>query len=330
MAVPSSPRWCNCAVHTDPEIEKIDQLEENLSPVNPEILKIRDLISSLELCHHKADKWIYNIVNAIGQGKTQKGLGARSPEQYHSAELIWQEVCDLLSGWCDGETGSTSERTIGNISSSKILEMLGERTPLKEWQVQRVIDKTRSLINWPEPLNDPSRQYQWILLGAGDYDLAFHDRCPGVYKENEDFWYKTVRTIIHDKVDGENADISLGLAIDMLWPCHWRFITNLQIVLEAIGGKLYPEKPFAACGRNLGLLPDREHVEKISKTLARFNNDEQGNDEIDNQLLKMLGEPTEEKRWLVASLDKTIRLQLDPPDEMRALAKLDGPAWIKE
>ena len=47
-------------------------------------------------------------------------------------------------------------------------------------------------------------------------------------------------------------------------------------------------------------------------------------------LLGVLGDPTPEKKWLAASLAKTIRLQLDPPDELRVLSALSGPNWIKQ
>ena len=90
--------------------------------------------------------------------------------------------------------------------------------------------------------------------------------------EHEDFWLRTVRTIIQDTENGDKADLSLGLAIDMLWPCHWRFVKNLQIVLEAIGGRLNPDKPFAACGRNIALLPIRRRMEVVSNTLKAAAN----------------------------------------------------------
>jgi hypothetical protein len=44
----------------------------------------------------------------------------------------------------------------------------------------------------------------------------------------------------------------------------------------------------------------------------------------------LLGEPTEAKKWLAASLDKTMRLQLSPPAELRAISALAGPEWIKQ
>lgn len=192
---------------------------------------------------------------------------------------------------------------------------------MKEWQVHRVVDKIRSL-------SHPAQEYAWILIGGSEYELAYQRQCPEHYKEREDHWLATVRTTIKDTVDGRPARLSLGLAIDMLWPCHWRFVENLQIVLGAIGGNLEPPEPFAACGRNIGLSPIRRRMEIIAATLRAFCGDSGAARQAERQALARLGEPTDTRRWLAASLEKTIRLQLDPPDEVRALSGLPGPAWL--
>jgi hypothetical protein len=168
-----------------------------------------------------------------------------------------------------------------------------------------------------------------MLLSGDEYGCAYRNGCPEHYKEHEDFWLRTVRMIVHDTENGHEAKLSLGLAIDMLWPCHWRFVTNLQIVLEAIGGRLNLDRPFAACGRNITLLPIRRRMETISNTLKVFGGIPELNQEMDRDVLTLLGEPTTEKRWLAASLDKTIRLQLNPPTKLRAMSALAGPDWIK-
>ncbi len=102
----------------------------------------------------------------------------------------------------------------------------------------------------------------------------------------------------------------MGFAIDLLWTCHWKFVENLQIVLEVIGGNLKPERPFAACAWNITLSPIRPQMEVVSNTLKVFSGDSESEKEIDRDVLSLLGEPMEEKKWLAASLDKTIRLQL--------------------
>jgi hypothetical protein len=192
-----------------------------------------------------------------------------------------------------------------------------------------VIDKIRGSIGWPHLDPDFTAGYAWLLLGGGEDESIYRDRCPEQYKEHEELWLQTVRTILHDTERGDEAELSLGLAIDMLWPCHQSFVDNLWIVLEAIGGHLRARRPFAACGRNIGLLPNRGRLEAVSSTLNTYWSETDTDGDLDQDLLAALGEPTEAKKWLAASLDKTVRLQLDPPPSARAMSAMSGPDWIR-
>jgi hypothetical protein len=321
--------WRNCALEADTEILAIDRMEDRIAPIGPNVSKIRELISSLELCHHKADRWVHNIIEAIGAGDTTKGLGTRSPGKQHPSETVWKNACAALSAWCAGCPSTKVELPIDTVPASRLLACLGERSALKEWQVQRVVEKIREDIHFPESCDDPTAQYVWILLGGGDYEAAYRSGCPEYYKEHEDFWLTTVQTIVHDTENGDEAELSLGLAIDMLMPCHWRFVENLRIVLDAIGGKLNPQQPFAACARNIALAPIRARMEVVSNTLKVFCGEAEAGQEVDRGVLAALGEPTEVKEWLAASLRKTIRLQLNPPAKLRAMSALAGPDWIR-
>jgi len=71
-------------------------------------------------------------------------------------------------------------------------------------------------------------------------------------------------------------------------------------------------------------------MEIVCNTLEAFLGKPELDQELDRGLLALLGEPTEVKRWLAASLDKTIRLQLNPPAELRAMSALLGPDWITQ
>jgi hypothetical protein len=317
-------------VEADPEILAIDAMEDHIAPIAADVSKIRELISSLELCHHKAERWVGNIFEAIGTGETSKGLGSRSAGEQHPTEKVWQDACAALSAWVAGCPGTSVGVTIDTLPASGILACLGERSPLKEWQVQRVIQRIRGAIHWPQSDNDPTAEYVWLLLAGDEYELAYRNQCPEHYKEHEDFWLRTARTIIHDTENGDEAALSLALAIDMLMPCHWRFVENLQIVLEAIGGRLSPDRPFAACGRNICLLPNHRRMEVVSNTLRVFCGAAESSPQVDADLLALLEEPTEAKKWLAASFDKTIRLQLNPPARLRAMSALTGPDWIRE
>ena len=297
--------WKNCRLdqEADAEIVAIDRLEDLLAPLRANVAKTRELIGSLEMCHHKAERWVGNILQAIATGESGKALGTRAPGQVHPRETVSKNACGALSAWVAGCPSASIELSIGDVPASRILACLGKRSPLKEWQVQRVIEKIRSWTDFPRSEQDPSTQYAWLSCGQSD--------CPEHYKEHQDFWRQTVETVPFEGLQGlDGGDFSLGLAIDLLWTCHWNFVENLQIVLEVIGGRRKPEKPFAACEWNITLSPIRPRMEVVSNTLRVFCGNAEFDKEIDKDVLSLLGEATEEKRWLAASLDKTIRLQL--------------------
>ena len=107
------------------------------------------------------------------------------------------------------------------------------------------------------------------------------------------------------------------MAIDRLQPCNWNFVDNLVLIIRAIGGNLHPEKFFACCERNVLLTPLRDRLKIISDTLGAFWKSKETEERIDGNLLALLGTATPVKCWLAASLDKTIRSQLDPENVKR-------------
>ena len=124
--------WRNCALKPDPEILAIDRAEDALAPLDANVARTRELISSLELCHHKAERWVRNILEAIGAGETRKGLGTRSPWEQHPAESVWQNACAALSAWVAGCSGAAVDLTVDTVPASRFLACLGDRSPLKE------------------------------------------------------------------------------------------------------------------------------------------------------------------------------------------------------
>jgi hypothetical protein len=265
------PCWANCALTTDGEIEAIDELEDALGDVPDGARRVRALISTLELCHHDAAHRIDNIVEAIEAVDTDKGFGTRPADREHPAERVWSAAI------------------------TRVEARAAEADPRRAWQLARVVEKIQGEL-------DQSQPYTWLLLRD---DGSYRDTCPDIYLPDEEHWLATVKTMLHDP-----QELSLALAIDMCWPCHWRFEENLQIVLDAIDGELRPSSPFAACGRNIEMTPLRERVEH---TCAR---------------LQQYGEPGTAPRWLAASLDKTLRLQRSPPQDTRAISALRSPDWL--
>jgi hypothetical protein len=302
--------WANCGVEADEEMREIDRLEDELSPLPENITRIRKLISTLELCHHKAERWVTNIVEAIGEGDTSKGLGTRTAGELHPAERDWMKACTALSAWCAGQPAASVEIQIGGRSAGCLLSKLGQRSALKEWQVQRLVERIREYIGWPRSVQHDDAVYVFMEECGADWEPRGDAMCPERYREHEEFWKQTLQTRIHDTVNGEAADISLAVAIDVMFPCNWNFVENLKIVLGAIGGELHTTQPLAVCARNIGHAPMRARMQTVCRTLQDSLLHQRSENDVDGRLLELLRDITAPQRWLVASLDKTIRLQL--------------------
>jgi len=101
------------------------------------------------------------------------------------------------------------------------------------------------------------------------------------------------------------------MAIDLFFPCNWNYANNLVVVLKAMNGTLKADRVFAPCCFNKELTPLRGRLNTLSNTLKAFYEDKAEQDTMDDTMLNLLGEKTDVKCWLAASLDKTIRLHRD-------------------
>jgi hypothetical protein len=296
--------WQNCGVQADAEVLDIDKMEDAIAPLDEQTSRIRELITRFESCYHEADKQAELIAKAIGTGHCPEESNERPPER--KKELENSRL--ILSRWCENPSIRGINLNVGDIGADELLSYIGKASPLKIWQVQRIVDKIGSAL-------EPDQTYHNLALNLGDYGEPGENPPGEYYKDNLDFLEQTKATIIHDTVDGRKAKISLAMAIDLLMPCHWGFAGALVTILKAIGGELHQDRPYACCARNLGLSPLYERLGIISNTLGAFWKGREPSDNIDPEILKSLGQATDVKLWLAASMDKTMRLQLQaPPD----------------
>ncbi len=290
--------WTNCSVDpADPEIMRIDLMQDTLTPLPDEAHSIRLLISRLEACHYKFRHHILRIITAIADGHiTESG----PPTSLFSArEEMCIAICGTLDSWCAGQAASCQH--IAGLEPEKISQLLGSPTLLKTWQVQRICDKLRAFAS-------PALQYVEIAESRPLYESR--------YRAHQQLRAETVRILINDAVDGTPARVPLDAAIDRLDPSHWAFEGNLHILLAAIGGDLNPERPLAWDGRNLLLRPDRQELLKVAKSLlswSGFNTSPLTEGTLSPQFrdaISALGESDPVNNWLAASLAKTIAMQL--------------------
>jgi len=295
--------WHNCYGPEDPryaadrELAAIDAMEDSLASRDETTTALRQWITRFEACYLEADSEAEAIVQGIGRRVYPKPIQERPAWRREAlANSSW-----ILSAWCEDPEVSGLRTCVGDIEAGELLGYVGAPTPLKLWQVERVVDRIRQAL-------DPMRHYYYLALDKEGADKHYRDHL--------DFLHQTQNIHIHDRLDDRPAEISLAYAMDLLMPCHWDFVGGLVILLKAIGGELHPNKPYACCARNLHLSPLIKRLRVISQTLQTYGSPDAALDGCDPSLLAALGTPTPEKRWLVASLDKTIRLHLEVPFEM--------------
>ena len=305
------PWWKNCCALDDKrfgddrELRAIDALEDSISPLDDQTVAIRQLITRFEACYHEADKEAERIIKAIGAGRWPKESKARPPKR--KKEL--QNSRRILSRWCKNPAIKGMNLDMGGIPADELVGFIGKPTPLKVWQVERIVDKVSQAL-------DPNRPYHRMALDVADSGEPGTYPAGKYYQDSSAFLEQTKRTIIHDTVDGRKSEVSLAMAIDLLMPCHWGFVGGLVIILKAIGGDRHPDKPFACCARNIKLSPLCDRLKIISNTLRAFWKGKKTTKNVDRDILASLGKATPVKRWLAASFDKTIRLHLSLPFEI--------------
>jgi len=159
------------------------------------------------------------------------------------------------------------------------------------WQVGMVVEKIKRFL-------DPGMRWNQAYENVVDTEQV---------GEAAEFRDRTEETIIHDTVDGRPAEITLAAAIDHITGCSWDFANTIRTILAAIGGDLHPKRPLVLHARNIGLNPARERMQVVCDTLRAYC---EGRTTGDPDTLQILGEGTPAKRWLAASLEKTVRVQM--------------------
>ncbi len=295
--------WQNCgglddkSLLEDEEILGIDAMEDSIEPLDEYTTTMRKLITRFSSCYHEADKEAEMIIQAIGSGEIPVESGERPAQRKRELE----NTLDILMAWCEGDLTKCIDLDVGGIAAERLVGYLGEPSALKIWQVQRMIDKLKLAL-------DRSYSYHDMELDIDGYGQPLAVKGCDYYKDQLDFLNQTSGAKIDYILDGEKSQMSLALAIDLFRPCNWNFVGNLVITLRAINGELQPEEAFAPCSLNAKLTPLRNRLRIISNTLKAFCESGEKKEDIDSDIFALLGAKSDQKHWLAASLDKTIRL----------------------
>ena len=158
------PCWQNCGalddkfLLADKELLAIDAMEDSIAPLDAWTVAVRQLITRFEACYHEADKEAEYIVKSIAAGYCLEQSQERPPERKKELE----NTRHILSIWCENTAIKGIKMSVGGISAEELLSFIGKPSPLKIWQVQRIIDKVIEAL-------DPGQHYNWMALDVGNY-----------------------------------------------------------------------------------------------------------------------------------------------------------------
>lgn len=292
--------WVNVSSIPDEEILEIDRMEDDLKFRNPKEKEnaylIRRYITRFERCHHKALQRLHKLIQAIGRGKLENYKKSKKERQQNQAVQQWKNAWKILEAWAKDSDNNVKDLSYNGIAAHELVEEIGTRTPLKEWQVQRLADRIHCFLTYDNLLDD---EFEWHEL----------EKEPQYYRDDPEFYNETKNTIIHDTLNGKLREWSLTLAIDYFNPCNWNHTQNLIQLLKVINGNTHPEKPLIICNQDSDLHPYYEDFFRIEKALKAYWDETYEPEDINEEILKTLDQKSPIKLWLVRSLQKTLKTQ---------------------
>ncbi|MHA1988206.1 MAG: hypothetical protein ACW98D_16345 [Promethearchaeota archaeon] len=297
--------WNNVAQEPDEEILVIDKLEDELEFNSNQdknlAYAIREAIGGLEGCHFKVEHRINRIIYAIRNSHFPQSNQRESVQLNEGWYRKWDLILNYLEKWSslNLETPSSKQEFINGINSEEINEILGEKTTLKAFQVNFVIESIHELLKlWFMKQASSNKKWEEQTIIIKEIQIKYEKKNPG-------FWEKTSNLFIPIKEKNHLVSISELLDTYEYIVCisNPNFMNDLLSILGAIGGN--DKFVHNTCAFYLDSL--KEFVgslsTKLKKFLKEYNNEISENDEI----MELFGEKTPIKFWLVASLDKTIK-----------------------
>jgi hypothetical protein len=286
----------------DEEIEEINRMEESLGNLSPEQIDLRVATDFCCIWRYDYPRRVHEICSIIGG----------SP---HTALRLHYQIClgrrqefidyaDALKGWLMDEApdDATHFRNSSEKTVQKVYQFLGKKDPLKKMLVERTyLGLSSRFLNcsfWGVSVREPETP----LIPYTAQQLP--DEWPERLSELE---YSIRKEMGHTASDflcevGGSAEPA----------CHFKFVRRVDILVSSIG-----------CMRWRGNLPIKDGSVKGRRQLTKLYSDilekywngnnssytNKNSEQLEKELFEQLGEPSDLKRWLVASLWKNIKNQ---------------------
>lgn len=132
--------WSNVATEYDDEMSRIDGIIGNADGLGEQVVRLRALIGTLDLCQGRSAHSVECIIEVIGAVDAETGMvGSTTPAACdgRARRQALAQVCEL---WVKQTPLPQAQALQPEYADdvAEIYERLGEFSPLKAWQVERL------------------------------------------------------------------------------------------------------------------------------------------------------------------------------------------------
>ena len=303
--------WINCCLEPDQEMIDIDRMEDELTEEEQQrALPIRRLIARFETCHWNSDRWLERILRAIADERVPPTSG-RPRTEHPLAQMLacWRE---LLTHWVARSTDPVPQCTLLDRPSTDIAGSLGAWTPFKAWVVQRVIEGLEHHMCSAGLLDLPESSLTKFFPGGLTLDSPEADQY---FPLSLDLLAKarSQKLKVKRELDDQVQEHSLAFLCGFLSPCNTHYFEFLFALFEALDA---PDEdrilPSPLCG-GMSHSRQRRYYQVINALRQYLGRPPEGALPEDEVVPVRFGDLTAVKRWLAASLEKTLREQMPAP-----------------
>jgi len=304
----------------DDEVRFINKLQMRLPKLGTNARMLRLQIIGNEQCHYKFFQNNLKILQGIGDMRPRKDVMGHVPNLPDYIRSLENERIEMgkaylrvLELWFEGKSTGEAKHTLPKFKSfvDSIYQTLGERTPLKKLYVERMI------ISFSYPILHWSGEADLSNIAGKTVDVFGINHPRGLEIDQKIAQTKRINLTYGPRIFGNKKQFGDDTLAHIVYRgrglCNHKFFRHVQIILNSIGkGEWRKDDPPQAKERTQLAARISDYVFALDSWLAELDEKKAIAEDPDalkviNEVYATLGDRSQVKEWLVASLWKTMK-----------------------
>ena len=304
----------------DDDVRFINKLQMRLPKLGTNARMLRLQIIGNEQCHYKYFQNISKILQGIGDMYPRKDVMGHVPNLPDYIRLLENERIEMgkaylkvLELWLEGKNTQEAKNTLPKFKSlvDSIYQPLGERTPLKKLYVERMI------ISFSYPILHWSGEADLSNIAGNPVDAFGINHPRGLKIDQKIAQTKHINLSYGSQIFGNKKQFGDDILAHIVYRgrglCNHKFFRHVHIILNSIGkGEWRKDDPPRGKERTQLAARISPYVFALDSWLSELDEKKAIAEEPDartviQKVYATLGERSQIKEWLVASLWKTMK-----------------------